>query len=305
MHFLVGAERSGTTLLRLMLDHHPEIAWCGESEFFVEYLPDAGFPDTGTYIENLHRDRIFNHWGYSVDPTLNYRALLESFLLQKRRQKKIIGATVHKYFDRLLRIWPDAKFIHIMRDGRDVSLSVVQMGWAGNVWIGADTWIEAERLWKEIQPRLAPNQYINLKYEDLIKDSKETLTRLCRFLGTEFDPAMFKYAEHSTYDLPDRKLVDQWKRKQTPEQVQLVESKIANMLTERGYELSGQQRIQVTSAMEKDLMRHSRKIERKFKIKRYGFFLVAMSKLSRILHINPLENYCRNRVHQITNAHLK
>jgi len=65
---------------------------------------------------------------------------VNSFLVQKREleSKQFVGATVHRKFDKLLMIWPDAKFIHVVRDPRDVARSVVKMGRVGHVYYGAD-----------------------------------------------------------------------------------------------------------------------------------------------------------------------
>lgn len=130
--FLVGAERSGTTLLRLMLDSHPELAFRWESEVLVEKVGDDGaFPDLAEYHEHLRMYRFVEK--PAIDPSLDYAALVRSILEQKRvaDRKPRVGAVVHAHFDRLLFIWPDAIFIHLVRDPRDVAQSVVEMGWEG------------------------------------------------------------------------------------------------------------------------------------------------------------------------------
>ncbi|MEP0844220.1 MAG: sulfotransferase, partial [Phycisphaerae bacterium] len=57
--FLVGAERSGTTLARLMLDHHPRIAWLNEFEYAVDLIGPQGWPDVNAYCDYLETNRIF------------------------------------------------------------------------------------------------------------------------------------------------------------------------------------------------------------------------------------------------------
>lgn len=133
--FLVGAERSGTTVLRLMLDHHPQLAWHSEFEYAVDRISETGeWPHIDEYHQWLAKQRIFLDLDFKLDHTLTYPQLINSFLVQKRDRdhKPIVGATVHRHFDKVLSIWPDARFIHIVRDGRDVARSCIGMGWAGN-----------------------------------------------------------------------------------------------------------------------------------------------------------------------------
>ena len=209
--FLVGAERSGTTLLRLMLDCHPQIAFHSEFEYVVDYFSDNNCPRLNEYYECLETDRLFQSSNFVIDVNLSYPQLVNSFLVQKRdrAEKSFVGATVHRHFARLLQIWSDARFIHIVRDGRDVARSCMSMNWAGNVWTGIERWIEAEKLWSQLKETISPEQYIEIRYETLIAKPVETLTYLCNFIGTSYDPAMLGYAQTTTYDLPDTKLLYQ------------------------------------------------------------------------------------------------
>ncbi len=254
--FLVGAERSGTTVLRLMLKHHPKIAWCNEFEYAVDLLSDQKqFPDLNRYYEWLETHRVFRATGFEIDRSLSYPELVNSFLVQKRdtEAKKIIGATVHRHFERVLQIWPDARFIHVIRDGRDVARSCIGMGWAGNVWFSVERWREAEQLWDQVKKIVPESRRCELSYEELIAEPVLTLTKVCEFLGVPFDEEMFAYTKNSRYEFPDPKYIAQWKRKMSEQDVQLVEKKIGNLLVERGYELSGYQPIKVTPMMEKQL----------------------------------------------------
>jgi hypothetical protein len=114
--FLVGAERSRTTLLRLMLSGHPEIDWANEFEFVVDMMPHgAGWPSLDEYSEFLSAHRVFIAGNYTVDPSLSYPKLISSLLAQRitSASTRVLGATVHRHYDRLLRLWPDARFIHL------------------------------------------------------------------------------------------------------------------------------------------------------------------------------------------------
>src|SRR6185436_12589940 len=82
--FLVGAKRSGTTMLRLMLDHHPRVCWFGEFEFVTEPLLETdGWPDMAEVRAWLPTSRLFRAGEVQVDAALDYPALAHSFLRQK------------------------------------------------------------------------------------------------------------------------------------------------------------------------------------------------------------------------------
>jgi hypothetical protein len=106
---VVGAERSGSTLLRLMLDHHPNIAFEHEFDLAVEMVSDDGsFPPVEVYRKFLSSVRGMN---YVINPSLTFSELVNDFLNQKlARSGKVgyVGATVHHHFDRLIYLWPDA-----------------------------------------------------------------------------------------------------------------------------------------------------------------------------------------------------
>ena len=245
--FLVASVRSGTTMLRLMLDHHPGLAFFHEFHYVVEKLPESGWPELRDYYEFLKGDRIFLDSRVEIDATLDYPRLVNDFLVQKRERdrKPLVGATVHVHFDRLLRIWPDARFIHLLRDGRDVARSRVELGWAGNMYTGVQSWIDAERLWAKLVDEVPASRRMEVRYERLVCEPEAELARICEFLGLTYDPAMLSYDLDSTYSKPDAGLIDQWRRKLPGGAVRLAESRIGAMLVERGYELSDQAPIRI------------------------------------------------------------
>ncbi len=199
--FLVGSERSGTTALRLMLNHHPKIGWLNEFEYAVDQLTDpSAWPDMKMYHDWLRTHRIFQATKLQIPPELDYPALIKSFLEQSRRsfERPFMGANVHRNFDRLLRIWPDAKFLHIVRDPRDVARSCIGMGWAGNVWRGIDRWIEAENTWQELQGQLQKDAYLEFRFEDVIQRPEEALAAICAFIGVEYREQMLTYHADTT-----------------------------------------------------------------------------------------------------------
>jgi hypothetical protein len=306
--FLVGAERSGTTVLRLMLDHHPQLAWCNEFEYVVDRITASnGWPELEEYYKWLETHRIFQATGFTIDRSLNYPQLVNSFLCQKReaRGKSLVGATVHRHFDQLLKIWPDARFIHLIRDGRDVARSCIPMGWAGNVWTGAERWLKAESLWTQLCQKLPAEQQIEITYEDLISNPINNLTRLCEFIGIPFDLAMLSYPQKTSYDFPNPNLICQWKSKMSKREIQLVESRISTMLLERGYQLSGLPLLTITSTMERRLNRQDWWFRVWFRVQKFGLLLFLSDYFSRKFGLIHWQKRIQLQLNEIVKAHLK
>lgn len=240
-----------------MLDGHPQIAFLLEFHYAVSQMPEVlGWPDLNEYYSYLETDYTFKDARLTIDKSLNYPKLINSFLCQKqdRDGKPLVGATVHYQYDKLLRIWPDAAFIHIIRDGRDVGRSVMELGWAGNMYVAVQRWIDAEALWSRLRQELGAGQSIEVRYETLVSEPESTLREICKFAGVPYHSAMLEYPSRgNTYASPSPKGIGQWKTKLAPRQVQLAEARIATMLTERGYELSGYPPLEVTRVMQKQL----------------------------------------------------
>ena len=89
--FLVGAEHSCTTLLGLMLDHHPQISCYHEFEYAVDLIRGNNFPKLQDYYQFLETNRIFQSSGFEIDPKLDYPQLINSFLEQKQQGKPPCG----------------------------------------------------------------------------------------------------------------------------------------------------------------------------------------------------------------------
>ena len=306
--FLIGSERSGTTLLRLMLDHHPEIAFNLESEFLVAEISDAGvFPDVGSYRRKLKEDRVFQHSCFDVPEDLDFPGLVNDFLRQKleRDGKPVVGATVHYGFSKLRYIWPRARYIYALRDGRDVACSVVEMGWAGNAFSAAKWWIDAEREWSELRQSLAPDHWIEVRYEDLIANSETQLRRICEFIGVPFSVQMFDYAKSSSYSLPDSTQRTKWRRRMRQKDLELLEARIGPLLIARGYELACGTPRQLATVRVKWLQFHSRLGVMRHKIEQFGFWLFALELISRRLRWWTIHKRAQSAINAIVDQHLR
>lgn len=233
---LYGSLRSGTTLLRLVLDSHPGMTCPGERDFLLDYwMPDGRLDRDG-----LADDRIFRSSGLDLpdgdDPGTAFRQMLAQ---ERARTDGVLVVVLHRGLAHLLDLLPDVPIIHLLRDPRDVAKSSIEMGWAGTTWHGVGHWIETEQAMRDQAPRLRPGQRLEVRYEALIGDHVAGLTRLCGFVGLPFDPAMLAYHQTSSYGLPDPSRAYQWRHKQAPQDIALVEYRVGPLLAACGYEPSG------------------------------------------------------------------
>lgn len=306
--FLVGCIRSGTTLLRLLLNHHPDIAFNLESEFLVTQISDDGvFPDIDDYCEFLRNDRVFQHSRFEIKENLDYVALVNDFLDQKRTRdgKAIVGATIHHQFSKISRIWPKARYIYMFRDGRDVANSIVRMGNAGNAYDAADWWLEAEMEWERHRGTIPDGSWIELCYTQLITNPSEELTRICDFLGVTYSDRMFDYSVNSSYGPLNPDLVGQWKKKTTREVIQKVEAKIGDKLLLRGYELSEYPRITISKIEKSYLYLYSKIVRFHRGIQEYGAVLVIQEFIARRLGLKGQARRLRRMMNKIDDENLK
>jgi hypothetical protein len=147
--FIVGSGRSGTTLLRLMLEQHPDLAIPPESYFPISlrhreprYVSSGGF-DLGRYASDLLENVRFRDWKLDqmvrdrlsgVEPIDWAEAIRRTFALYAERERKPRYGDKTPWFimriDELSTMFPEARFVHLIRDGRDVALSIRGMSWA-------------------------------------------------------------------------------------------------------------------------------------------------------------------------------
>ena len=295
--FVCGALRSGTTLLRLMIDAHPQLSNPGEMDFLFEPPLDGdGVPDMARYAHELSFNRVFKKCGLKLAEGLSHAEQVRAFVEQLAVPGKKLSINIHRHFDRVPAIFPGAKFVHLLRDPRDVAKSSIGMGWAGNVYCGVDHWIDSEKSFETLETRIGADRVFTLKNEDLIRGPQESLARLCAFLGVAYDSRMLDYPAHTTYSLPDPKLVEQWRANQSDREIALVEGKLGSMLTARGYAPSGVAPVS-PGAMARIGLRQGNRLGRlKFSADRYGLILTVAQILSRRLPFDAARSWVRRKV---------
>ncbi|MEO0629095.1 MAG: sulfotransferase [Planctomycetota bacterium] len=308
---LVGPLRSGTTFLGLMLRHHPLIHHFGEFEEGFDLVENVneGWPTGDAYRDWLSTFRVFRERGQTATPRLDYpdqvRDLAKQMAAKATPEQRVLGFTVHTGLHRVVDIWPNARFIHLLRDPRDVARSCIGMGWVGHVYYGTDYWLGPEQRWDRLRAKLRDDQFVEVRYEDIVVDAETQLRKICDLAEIDYDPAMLRYDSSTTYSKPDPSLAEQWKRKQTKREVQLAEHRLGPMLEDRGYTNSGFG-PHTPGALEnlRLLLTHRRK-RLAFSINRYGFLLWTEWKLSRLLPITGYRKSVQLRVNRVAQRHLK
>ena len=281
--FVVGATRSGTTLLRLMLDAHPDVGIPSETHFFHKLVKRS---ERTRISPELLADTIITHkrWGdfhldadelrarfNEIEP-FNLSDALRAFygLYAEKHGKTRWGDKTPGYLRYMRRIeWvlPEARFIHLIRDGRDVALSVLPMNWGpSSVTEAAELWVERVTIAR--QQGALVDHYMEVKYEDLVTDTEPTLRRVADFLELPWDAAMLDYHERAEERLkekardlprkksrgdqpaaarmashamarkpPDPKRIGRWRTEMSAEDRELYESVAGELLVELGYEV--------------------------------------------------------------------
>ena len=77
--------------------------------------------------------------------------------------------------------------------------SSIRLGWAGNTWAGVKIWISAQETWSRLRRQLTEDQFVEIRFEEIVEDHEGVLKRICAFLGTEYDPVMLEIERDTTY----------------------------------------------------------------------------------------------------------
>jgi hypothetical protein len=280
--FIVGCPRSGTTLLQRIMDAHSLIAVTPETHWIIRYFRKLTRKNaepwvTSKLIPKLVAYPRFLQLGVSREDleqllgpgerTPYQRFVTGIFDLYGRaRTKPLVGDKTPGYargIRELHHLWPDARFIHLIRDGRDVCLSAVSWNKPGKLLRRAPTWhqdpVATAALWWEWHVRMAretgraldPHLNCELRYEALVADPAKACVQLCAFLGVPYDEAMLRFHENRTRFergldtkeawLPVTAGLRDWRLQMSAEDVHRFELIAGDLLDELGYPRAGAQ----------------------------------------------------------------
>jgi hypothetical protein len=270
--FVVGCGRSGTTVLRTVLDSHPDLAVSHEGRFVYplgrrrdRYQRPEGFA-VDRFTADLLADRaVRTNLGFdetdvsaalSGPPVRDYSDAVRRIFAYYagRAGKSRYGDKMPAYvlhMPVLAALFPEARFVHIIRDGRDVTLS--SMAIEGNrldVLALSLNWRARVRTGRSDGQALGRARYHEIRYESLIAEPEASVVGLCGFLELDFDPAMLRFSEHRA-GVPDKVLVNprhsrlaeplsagarSWRTHMHRRDLEVFEAAAGALLSELGYE---------------------------------------------------------------------
>lgn len=267
--FIGGCPRSGTTLLGTVLGAHPLCCPVPEAQFKVESLsglPPA--PEPAQALRSLQealRSSRFHSWKPAAEslrrdgvvqagsyPELIDRLVAAYAGLAGKHEAThwIDGTPSNKNFlPTLFRLFPDARAIHIVRDGRAVANSIMKRDWGPNTVITAAYWWLGHLSHGLAAEQSLPSDRIRrVQYEALVRHPKDTLVELCRWLELEYSDRMLDsrfYTVDSraavfnplTNRAPQEERAEAWRNSLSARQIEIFEAASREMLTYLGYSM--------------------------------------------------------------------
>lgn len=212
--FIISSPRSGSTLLRLIINSHSQIAVPPPTLVFpyiYPYLHTYGDlnepPNLAVLVEDILELQKSKPWPMELTKEMLISACQEPSFAGVYSALHRIWADFHDkprwgektppeiyFIGDILACFPEARFVHIIRDGRDVAVDWMEnLQWPKNVYSTACQWrnfISAALPWRN---KLKSDQLLEIHYEDLARSPEETVRRVCAFLGEEYEPEMLTY----------------------------------------------------------------------------------------------------------------
>ena len=258
--FIGGAGRSGTTLLRVILDSHPNIA-CGPELKVTPIVADL-WQKFQTTLSPPLKEYLLSRSDINQIFRQMLLSLLEKYRLQSGKTRIAEKSPNNVFFfQHLHQIFPDSPLIHLIRDGRDVVCSLLTMNWVNpqtgqrvdyiqNARKAAEYWAAAVTAGRKAGANPSIRQrYLELRYEDLTLNPEETLQRLFSFIDEPWEPSVLEYhkrrrnlAGESSAEQVSKPLytaaIGRWKKDMAADDLGAVTHVAGNLLRELGYAAS-------------------------------------------------------------------
>jgi len=260
--FISGVQRSGTTLVSVLLSKHPDILLERRSIVFRVISCFKSMYDVMPYnlqvdntkfltwlIENDAHGRLAQLINTEeIDSTQNIVNLIQQSINGKLKDhgKKIWGdksPNLEYFYNDIKLLMPKAKTLHIVRDGRAVAASMSTRS-SRSLFLSAQIWVDGNIQAIVNQRIVGSESYKIIRYEDLLLDPQKTMESICKFLSIEFKPSILnpddaEVAEKEKYvkSTFDKSKIDMWKKKLTAKQLLRIERIQGPILEKFGYQL--------------------------------------------------------------------
>jgi hypothetical protein len=266
---VLGVRRSGTTLLRVMLDRNPALAVPDES-YFVPQLArrHRGAVDPAAFLDDLRRLPTLVEWDLSpevvaarLQPGMAtgaaIAAVFETYAAEHGKPRWGDKTPLYmQHLPLLERLFPDARFVHLVRDGRDAALSFLSVpagimtegwGYPRDAAGFACQWATEVPAARALGARVGPTRYLEMRYEALVADPAAELRRVCEFAGLVFGDDMLAYIgqtdsarkeHHQRLNEPPRVGVRSWRTEMSAADRAAFEDVAGDLLHELGYDVS-------------------------------------------------------------------
>ena len=274
--FVVGFPRSGTGLTCSLLRRYLKVSFGTESEFVIRYL--RRLPQFGDLKDEVNVRRLLYEIGterffvrsrhncgfeFDVDKAIRtlasptYAGVLHSIFGQLAEHNGMVRwgdrAAYNSDLHQIRQLFPDAQFIHVVRDGRDVSLSFrSESSGARNACETAEDWNRTLESIQAFSRDLPRDQYFEVRYEDLTGQTSDAVGALGDFLGVDDDDrALRDYVSSNVGAEIKSGNSGKWCQSLTPRDVERFEGVAVDMLVHFGYHLAYQGQARPVSTLER------------------------------------------------------
>ena len=278
--FIVGCPRSGTTLLQVLMDAHPDISIPPESHIFARF--SEIFDNYGDlrqdsnlrlFVKDILNDEQIKLWGLEISVSafcsqLHERSvrgvislLFELYAEREGKTKWGDKTPQHAiYLKEIKRLFPEAKIIHLIRDGRDVaeSLSRILIG-PKSIYGMAQRWRKYILSCQEFKNNINSDDFLEVHYENLVKNPEKELSKIFDFLGEDYSDVVQHIPEtgrkqhyvnaatlHGSLNKSiSGQKIGVFKSKFKPREIEIFESIAGETLTGYGYSLETSGKTQI------------------------------------------------------------
>lgn len=275
--FVVGCQRSGSTLLGAMLGSGDRMIATPESQFVADLMPHdpRQIVELRQAIDAIAAHPRFKLWNFPIGDERpdGYGTFMDAVNWLVRTYGARSGRTdvdfwvEHqpgnvRHMQALADACPEARFVHIVRDGRAVANSLLKVAWGPNsISSAAHFWSQRVAMGMALRDCLPPNRWARIRYEDLLARPEEELRRVCATLELPFDEAMIaarsyhvppstRKQHHLVGQALAPERIDAWQQELSQREIEIFEAHVGPLITYLGYQLSFGRRARLPSSAE-------------------------------------------------------